>query len=106
MIPRPPRSTLFPYTTLFRSSPEKSVRDYWIQVGKNARAISNYFGEEQKAQSIDNFWIMDGMKDEPISRLDPRERLIDSLDQINEEKYDEKNTMESYEGKLDRKSVV
>ena len=82
------------------ASPEKGVRDYWIQVGKNARAISNYFGKEQGAQSIDNFWIMDGMKDEPISRLDPRERLIESLDEINEEKFDEKNTIESYEGKL------
>src|SRR3712207_8210323 len=26
MIRRPPRSTLFPYTTLFRSSPERSPR--------------------------------------------------------------------------------
>src|SRR5947208_9297238 len=25
MIPRPPRSTLFPYTTLFRSSPRRDV---------------------------------------------------------------------------------
>src|SRR5204862_1947754 len=25
MIPRPPRSTLFPYTTLFRSDPERLV---------------------------------------------------------------------------------
>src|SRR2546426_4718099 len=27
MIRRPPRSTLFPYTTLFRSEPARSVRD-------------------------------------------------------------------------------
>src|SRR2546425_7088462 len=27
MIRRPPRSTLFPYTTLFRSGPEEFVRD-------------------------------------------------------------------------------
>src|SRR2546422_5740910 len=27
MIRRPPRSTLFPYTTLFRSRPPESVRD-------------------------------------------------------------------------------
>ncbi|TSO25359.1 L-rhamnose isomerase [Lactobacillus sp. LL6] len=82
------------------ASPEKSVRDYWIQVGKNARAISNYFGEEQGAQSVDNFWIMDGYKDEPISRLAPRERLVESLDEINKKEYPVKNTMESYEGKL------
>src|SRR2546422_4435163 len=29
MIRRPPRSTLFPYTTLFRSVPEKSHRGAW-----------------------------------------------------------------------------
>src|SRR5690348_17940013 len=28
MIPRPPRSTLFPYTTLFRSRSEQSRRPY------------------------------------------------------------------------------
>src|SRR3712207_6593563 len=28
MIRRPPRSTLFPYTTLFRSSPTRSYRSY------------------------------------------------------------------------------
>src|SRR5207302_2549262 len=26
LCPRPPRSTLFPYTTLFRSAPQKSAR--------------------------------------------------------------------------------
>src|SRR5690348_18129511 len=35
MLPRPPRSTLFPYTTLFRSDPANAgrmsawARDYW-----------------------------------------------------------------------------
>src|SRR2546422_3642363 len=29
MIRRPPRSTLFPYTTLFRSGAELGVRHYW-----------------------------------------------------------------------------
>src|SRR2546426_3930091 len=33
MIRRPPRSTLFPYTTLFRSLDEKDV-DYVVQDGK------------------------------------------------------------------------
>src|SRR3989449_9725000 len=31
MIRRPPRSTLFPYTTLFRSSREREIRD-WEEV--------------------------------------------------------------------------
>src|SRR5258708_20784958 len=30
MIRRPPRSTLFPYTTLFRSNPTDSDSIYWI----------------------------------------------------------------------------
>src|SRR5437764_6400655 len=32
MIRRPPRSTLFPYTTLFRSDPARSVRDQPIRL--------------------------------------------------------------------------
>src|SRR5205823_10526525 len=31
MIPRPPRSTLFPYTTLFRSKNRSAVRDSLIR---------------------------------------------------------------------------
>src|SRR2546427_7849723 len=30
MIRRPPRSTLFPYTTLFRSTPPRSVERMWF----------------------------------------------------------------------------
>src|SRR3712207_7548553 len=30
MIRRPPRSTLFPYTTLFRSVLERDVREPWV----------------------------------------------------------------------------
>src|SRR3712207_7292421 len=33
MIRRPPRSTLFPYTTLFRSR-EQLVRDWWQAAGR------------------------------------------------------------------------
>src|SRR5256885_9739614 len=45
MIRRPPRSTLFPYTTLFRSSPTNHsrvvvpVRFEWVGVGAGARAL-------------------------------------------------------------------
>src|SRR2546425_9694326 len=34
MIRRPPRSTLFPYTTLFRSSPPDSMRDVAKRYGE------------------------------------------------------------------------
>src|SRR5437773_11209469 len=36
MIRRPPRSTLFPYTTLFRSHPERTRRSHeWCSGGKH-----------------------------------------------------------------------
>lgn len=82
------------------ASPDKDVRDFWIQHGKISREISNYFGKELGQQSVNNFWIPDGFKDNPIDKATPRERLIDSLDQIIEKKYDEKNTIEAFEGKL------
>src|SRR2546427_3491793 len=45
MIRRPPRSTLFPYTTLFRSDPalEKVVdRIHWIALGQLRRLIKAF----------------------------------------------------------------
>src|SRR5436190_9873106 len=41
MIRRPPRSTLFPYTTLFRSSLGAGAREFYRKVGpRRAQAIS------------------------------------------------------------------
>src|SRR5947209_10353274 len=39
MIPRPPRSTLFPYTTLFRSTPSAGANDYGTIGLSDRRAI-------------------------------------------------------------------
>src|SRR2546429_3884943 len=35
MIRRPPRSTLFPYTTLFRSNSREPTSVIWVQLGCN-----------------------------------------------------------------------
>src|SRR5687767_10637248 len=44
MIPRPPRSTLFPYTTLFRSGSDPDATLYWlakmIEAGEDPRFIT------------------------------------------------------------------
>ncbi|GKS81372.1 L-rhamnose isomerase [Ligilactobacillus pabuli] len=83
------------------ASPEKDIRDFWVRVGKQSRAIANYFGEELGQQSVNNFWMPDGFKDNPIDKLTPRLRMIDALDEIiNDGEYDEKNTIEAFEGKL------
>src|SRR2546426_7423918 len=44
MIRRPPRSTLFPYTTLFRSSarPDADSRSYRVDFAKLARALPGF----------------------------------------------------------------
>src|SRR5258705_8077038 len=39
MIRRPPRSTLFPYTTLFRSVPEPNVCGHGTTIGRIVRDI-------------------------------------------------------------------
>lgn len=82
------------------ASPDPSVRDFWIEHGKRSRAISNYIGEKLGSQVVNNFWIPDGFKDNPIDKATPRLRLLKSLDEINQEQYDEKNTIEAFEGKL------
>src|SRR3712207_9312922 len=41
MIRRPPRSTLFPYTTLFRSVPEDATRRQLLERGEADAASSN-----------------------------------------------------------------
>src|SRR3712207_9128269 len=40
MIRRPPRSTLFPYTTLFRSSRWRSTIFRWVSTQRSVRSLS------------------------------------------------------------------
>lgn len=82
------------------ASPDKDVRDFWIEHGKRSRKIAEYFGKELGQQSVNNFWVPDGYKDNPIDKLSPRLRLMKSLDEIIKEPMDEKNTIEAFEGKL------
>jgi len=82
------------------SHPDKGIRDFWIEHAKRSRTISAYLGREQGSPCIDNLWIPDGWKDEPADRLGPRERLLDSLDQIFAEKLDPAETIDAVESKL------
>lgn len=82
------------------SHPDKEVRDYWIEHGKRSRKIAEYMGKETGQTCINNFWMPDGMKDNPIDRYTPRKRMMESLDEIFEEKLNEEYTMEAVESKL------
>lgn len=80
--------------------PDKEVRDYWIEHGKRARKIAEYMGKEIGQTCIDNFWMPDGMKDNPIDRISPRQRLMESLDEIFSEELNEEYTQDAVESKL------
>lgn len=82
------------------SSPDKATRDYWIKAGKGGRIISNQIGIELNDKCYNNIWIPDGLKDMPANRFYYRDLLEDSLNQIFEQKLDEKYSADVLEGKL------
>ncbi|WP_125702253.1 L-rhamnose isomerase [Lacticaseibacillus daqingensis] len=82
------------------TSPDPAVRAYWIAHGKLARRIADYMGQRLGQQVINNLWIPDGSKDNPISKRGPRERLLTALDEIEATPYPEAHTIDAFEGKL------
>lgn len=82
------------------ASPDQEVRDFWIEHGKRSRKIAAYFGKELGQVAVNNFWVPDGYKDNPIDRLEPRKRLMTALDEIFEEELDKAYTLDAVESKL------
>ena len=70
------------------ASPDKGIRNFWIEHSKRCRAISEAIGKAQGDPCIMNTWVHDGSKDLTVNRLMYRELLKDSLDQIFAQKYD------------------
>ncbi|MER0122636.1 L-rhamnose isomerase [Streptococcus sp. ZJ93] len=82
------------------SHPDEDVRNFWIEHGKRSRKIAAYMGRELGQTCYNNFWVPDGFKDNPVDRLAPRKRLMDSLDEIFSEELDERYTQDAVESKL------
>ncbi|MDR2477107.1 MAG: L-rhamnose isomerase [Treponema sp.] len=82
------------------ASADPNIRDFWIRHGKAARKIASALGANQGSAAVNNTWIPDGSKDMPASRLAPRERLRDALDEIYAVKYDSKTITDTVESKL------
>ena len=82
------------------SSPDETVRRYWVEHGKACIRISQYFAEETGVPCVMNIWIPDGYKDIPADRLGPRARFKKSLDEILAEPYDKTKVYVTLESKV------
>ncbi len=82
------------------SHPDKAIREFWVEHGKACRAIGAYFGKSLGSPCINNIWVPDGLKDNPIDRLTPRQRLVESLDHILKESYNKDHLKDAVESKL------
>lgn len=82
------------------SSPDESVRRYWIEHCKACLRISEYFAEETGFPCVMNIWIPDGFKDIPANRYLPRKRFKESLDEILSVDYDRSKVYVTLESKV------
>ena len=82
------------------SSNDKSTREFWIQHGKATRKIAAAMGKAMGTPCVNNVWIPDGYKDIPIDKKGPRERLVESLNEIFSEDYDKNHLLDAVESKL------
>ncbi len=82
------------------SSPDQSIREFWIKHTQACIRISEYFAEELGQPCLMNIWIPDGFKDIPADRLAPRRRFKESLDEILSMEYDKEKCIVCLESKV------
>ena len=82
------------------SHADRGIRKFWIEHGIASRKIGAAMGKALGTTCVTNLWIPDGMKDVPIDRVGPRERLTESLDAIFRAPVSRKHNLDSVEGKL------
>ncbi len=82
------------------SSPDETIRQFWVEHGKCCLKIAEYFANETGIPCVMNIWIPDGYKDVPADRLGPRERFKKSLDEILSIPYDKSKVYVCLESKV------
>jgi L-rhamnose isomerase len=82
------------------SSPDKNIRDFWIEHCKRARRIGEYFGKSLNSKCVTNHWFPDGSKDIPVDKEAPRRRMMEALDEMRKEKIDPRYELDSLESKV------
>ena len=81
MIRRPPRSTLFPYTTLFRSSIGKSAESLKAIIGFSGNTWTGTIGYGRNPSSS-------GSGDKPVARILRRSDILKIIDRQPRERYE------------------
>ena len=82
------------------SSPDETVRKYWVEHGKACLRIAEYFANETGEPCVMNIWTPDGYKDIPADRMGPRARFKKSLDEILSIPYDKSKVYVTLESKV------
>lgn len=82
------------------SHPDSGIRQFWIEHSIACRKIGAEMGRQLGTPTVTNVWIPDGMKDLPVDRKAPRERLAAALDAVFKEKIDTKLHLDAVESKL------
>src|SRR5260370_26977792 len=89
MIRRPPRSTLFPYTTLFRSSPTSSARPALVRamMGPRSRPEPSFRSEEHTSELLSHLnlvcrLLLEKKKNYLMQKL--KTRLLVSQSRVNQ----------------------
>jgi L-rhamnose isomerase len=82
------------------SHSDAAIRAFWIRHAAACRRIGAAMGKALGSPCVTNVWIPDGMKDTPVDRVGPRERLRESLDAVFAEAIDPRFNLDAVEGKL------
>lgn len=79
---------------------DPAIRNFWKEHLRRCRRIAAEIGKQQGDPCIHNIWIPDGEKDKTVSRYEHRKLLIESLDEVLEEKISTEYLKDSLECKL------
>ncbi len=82
------------------SHPDTGIRKFWIEHGIACRKIGAAIGAALRKPCVTNCWIPDGMKDLPVDRVAPRQRLTEALDEIFAVPVNRADNLDAVEAKL------
>jgi L-rhamnose isomerase len=82
------------------SHPDTGIRKFWIEHGIACRKIGAAIGAALGKPCVTNVWIPDGMKDLPVDRVAPRQRLTEALDEMFAVPVNRADNLDAVESKL------